>query len=117
VEVAEQVEHLCARERWPHRELAGHVRDASVQLDGVRPRIEVQHGRGAGGRMQQSQQQTQRGGLPGTVGPEVAEHLTAVQLEVEVIDGHHVAERLGEPLGAQHRVDGHPGNVLGSSGR
>ena len=54
----------------------------------------------AGGRGDQAEQHPQGGRLAGAVGAEEAGHRALVDLEVELVDGEHVAEALGEPLHA-----------------
>ncbi len=55
---------------------------------------------------QQGGEHLEHRGLPGAVGPEHAEHLATVHLEVDAVDGAHVAEGLDEPPGVDSRVGG-----------
>jgi len=57
----------------------------------------------AGGRGDQAEEHPQGGRLAGAVGAEKAGHRPLVDLEVELVDGEHVAEALGEPLHADRR--------------
>src|SRR5207245_2522657 len=60
----------------------------------------------------QGTEQSQRGGLPGTVRPEEAEHLSLVDLEIDAVHRDELAESLGQLVGAQHRL--HVGSLWGS---
>ena len=73
-------------------DLAGRVGELAVG-----PAVD---GGGAGGRGDQAEQHAQGGRLAGAVGAEEAGDRPLVDLEVEVVDGEHVAEALGEPVHA-----------------
>ena len=96
-ELPEQVDHLAPRQVGPQRDVAGDVGEAAVEGDGVVPRVAVEQGGVARVGPQQAEQNPDGGGLPGAVGPEEAVDLARGDLEVEVVEGEHVAERLGQP--------------------
>src|SRR6185436_3954031 len=78
---------------------------ASLALD----RLAHQPGLPAG-RLEQAGEQLERGGLAGAVGPEVAEDLAPLHLEVQLLDaagdleGPGVAIELGEPAGENRQL-------------
>ena len=59
--------------------------------------------RGALGGRQQPGEHLHRGGLAATIGAEKAENLSALDAEVDVIDGGECAESLGQPMGFDRR--------------
>ena len=69
-------------------------------LDGVTLTVEPEDLGATSGRVDEPEQQSDGGGLPGAVGPEVPEDLARSDLEIEVAQGVHRAVALGEPLGA-----------------
>ena len=109
VQLAEEPEHLGARQRRPQVRLAGHVGQALVDEPGVAPDVEVEDPRPAGRRVDQAEQEGDRGRLAGPVRAEVAEHLALLDLEVERVEHGRVAVPLRQPLGADRRR--HPDSI------
>ena len=66
----------------------------------------------AGGRGDQAEEHPQGGRLAGAVGAEEAHDRPGVDLEVELVDGEHVAEALGEALDADGRHGVPPWDVV-----
>jgi hypothetical protein len=73
----------------------------------VAHRIESEHAHGPGVGPAQSLDALDRGRLAGAVGPDEAEHLAGGEIQVEPVDGHAVAVRLGQS------ADGDDGCVIG----
>ena len=92
----EQVDGLAAREIRPEADIAGHVRDAPVQLDGVAPRVAAEDGRAAAARADEAEQHADGGGLPRAVRAEETVHLAGCDLEVESVECTYAAESLLE---------------------
>jgi hypothetical protein len=96
---AEQVDHLAAGQVRPQRHVAGHVRQPTVQRDRVVPGIAAEQPGRAGVGAHQAEQDTDGGGLPGTVGAEEAMHFTGPHGQVESVQGAHLPERLDQSVG------------------
>ena len=100
---AEEVEGLGAGERGPEIGLAGHVGQAPMRLDRLASAVEPEDLGPAGARPGQPQEEANGGGLPGAVGPQVADNLTLGDLEIEVLQGVDVAVALGQTFGPDGR--------------
>ena len=103
-QAAEQVDRLAAGEVRPDRDVARHVRDATVQCGGLGPRVAAEERRLASRRTGQPQQDAERGGLPGAVRSEEAVDLAGVDREVESVEGDGAPEPLLEASGADDGV-------------
>ena len=98
VEVAaqppEQVDHLAAAQLRPQRDVAGYVREPSVQRDRVAPRVAAEEHGPSGVDAEQTEQHADGGGLARAVRPEEAVHLAGPHLEVEAVERPRRPERL-----------------------
>src|SRR6478735_10801445 len=111
----EEVDRLAPRQVRPYAHIAGDVRDAPVDLDGVAPRLETEDGCLAPGLARESQQDPDRGGLARPVGSEEPVHLALVDGEVESVEGVDAAVVLGEAARADdcgHGADGTPDSQI-----
>ncbi len=84
-------------------DVARQVADAGAQFDAVTTGVEAEHGRRARRGPQQIEQQPDRGGLPGPVGSEEAEHLADAHVELEPVERERVAEPLRQRSGGDRR--------------
>ncbi len=107
-QIAQQPQDLQAGQLRPQRDITGDVTEVPVRARDVIHR-DTHHPRPAGVRMDQMQQQPDRGGLPGTVGTEEPEHLAPLDHQVKPIQCQDVAEALGQPLRTNRRRNGHSG--------
>ena len=73
--------------------------DVPQRLDLVAGHAVVDHRRVAARRVDEAADHADRRRLAGAVGPEKAEHVAAVDGEVEAVDGQGVAEPLGQVVG------------------
>ena len=96
-QAAEQVDRLAAGEVGPQVDVAGHVGEPAVELDGVGPRVAAQQADLAGVGAQEAEQDADGGRLAGAVGTEEAVHLARLDGQVEPVERAHVAEGLDEP--------------------
>ncbi len=92
----EQVDGLATAQVGPQLDVARHVGETLVRLDGTVPRVQAEHAHGAGVGPQQTEQDPQGGGLAGPVGAEEAVHLSGTDGQVESVEGAGGAERLLE---------------------
>jgi hypothetical protein len=106
-QLAQVVEDHRARQLRIQAEVTGEVADAAADLQGVGVRVETQQRCGARGGADEVQQQPHRGRLPGAVGAQEAEHLTALHLEVQLEEAPSGAEVLREPVGGDGGAVGH----------
>src|SRR5262249_51006407 len=103
----EQTERLGAGEGGPEGGLAGHVREAPMDLRRAPPRVEAEERRAPRGRRDEPEQQTYRRGFAGAVGAQIPEDLAPDDLQVEVLEGVLLAVALGQPAGADDGGVGH----------
>ena len=89
---AQQMQGLGSGERRPQRHLARDVREARVRGDRVAVRVETEDLRAPVGRSQQTEEQADRHGLPGTVRSEVTQRFADRDVEVERVQRLDVAE-------------------------
>jgi len=73
--------------------------DPEPHVTRLRADVEPGHGRPTGGGGHQGAQHSDRGGLPGAVGPEEPVDLSAADLEVDLVDGDELVERADQRLG------------------
>jgi hypothetical protein len=92
----EQVDGLPAGQVGPQLDVAGDVGEAAVQCDGVVPGIAAEQPGGPGVGAQQTQQNTDGGGLARAVGAEEAVDLAGLHREVESVQGPGLAEGLDQ---------------------
>src|SRR5581483_1998221 len=83
-DVAEEVQRLGAGERGPEVHIAGDEGQRAVGGDGIGLAVDAEDLRPAGRGPDEPEQQPDRRGLAGAVGPEIAEDLTARHLEIEL---------------------------------
>jgi hypothetical protein len=104
VDARVEAEVLVDGEVVVEREALGHVADRRLHPLGIAAQVDAEDFPLPLRRLQDPAQHAQRGGLAGAVGPEEPVQLALAHAEVEVIDGDHLAEPLGEPA----RQDGVP---------
>ena len=85
-EPAEVVDDLAAGEVRPQADVAGHVGDAMVQLDGIEPGVAAEESDVAAVVAQQAEQRADGDRLAGPVGAEVAVHLAGAHLDVQPVE-------------------------------
>ncbi|MNT37210.1 hypothetical protein D3C72_1733370 [compost metagenome] len=85
-------------------ELLRHVADAPLQGFGVVGDLAAEHFDLAGAGQQQAAEHADGGGLAAAIGAEEAEHLGAVDVQVQPVDGGELAEALGQAACADHRL-------------
>ena len=100
----EQVQRLGTGQRGPEVGFPGDVGEAAVRLHRSGPAVEAEDLAAPRRGLRQAQQEADRRRLAGAVGAEVADHLARPDLEVEIVERHHVAEALGEAIGADCHV-------------
>jgi len=100
-EPAQEVDHLATGEGGPQRHVAGYVGQPPVQVHRVEPRITTKDTHGTRVGPQEAEQETQRRGLPGSVGSQEPMDLPEGHAQVEL------AEHLGpaEALDQADNVD------------
>lgn len=104
----EGVELLLACQAVREAKVAGEVADVLVRLHRSPPRVDPEHGRPAAGRADEPEQQPDRCALAGAVRPQVPEHLSLLDAQVEVADGDDgVVVGLRETEGLDRRATGH----------
>ncbi len=92
----QQVDRLASGQVRPEVDVAGNVRDAAVQVDGIAPRIAIEQADGPAVGAQQPEQDADGDGLAGAVRAEEPVDLTGAHLEVEPVEGSGGTERLDE---------------------
>ena len=100
LDATQQVQRLLARQRGPQVDLARHVRDAAMRLDGIGLAVDAEDLRPSRRRADQPQQQAERGRLPRAVRTQVAEHLALRYLDVQGHQRVRGAEGLRQILGS-----------------
>ena len=96
VDPAEQVERLGTGQRRPQVGFPGHVGEAPMRLDGLALAVEAEDLAAPRRRLREAEHETDRRRLAGSIGAEVPDHLPRRDLEVEMVERHHVAEALGQ---------------------
>jgi hypothetical protein len=109
----ERVELLVTRQSVGEAEVTRQVADLPVCLDRCSPRVDTEDRRAAGSRSDQPEQEPDGGALARPVGPQVAEHLAALDAEVEVDQrANRLVVRLREGKGLDRRGGGHPAPIV-----
>jgi hypothetical protein len=101
-QAGEEVDDLAARQLGPQVDVARHVRQAAVELDGVAPGIAAQQGELAGVGAEQAEQDPDRGRLAGAVRSEEAVDRARRDVEVQAVEGSGGAEPLDQPGDRDH---------------
>ena len=98
VQPAEQVDNLSAGKVRPEGDVAGHVGETPVQPGRVPPGVAAQQPRLAAVRLQQAEQNPERGRLASAVRPQEGVHLAGPDGEVQAGEGARGAEALLQPV-------------------
>ena len=93
-------------------EVAGEEADPAADLEALLAGVEAEHGRRAGRRPDEVEEQAHRRRLPGAVRAEEAEHLTAFDLEVQVEQTVPLPEVLRESARADGGVGRHRNHAM-----
>ena len=100
----ERVELLAGGHPVVQPQLAGEVADPAPRLDALAPGVEPEHGRAARRRVDQVEQEPDRRALARPVRAEIAEHLAALDAQVEPDERAGLSlVGLGEPAGLDGR--------------
>src|SRR5574338_638016 len=97
-------EILLHREVVVQAELLRHVADAAPNAFGIDRHVHARHLRASGRRLHEAAEHANGCRLAGPVRPQQAEHLAAVDGEVQPVHRHQRSERLAEALGANGRA-------------
>ena len=104
VDPPEEVQRLGTGQGRPQVGLPGHVGEAPVRLHRAGLAVEAEDLAAPRRRPREAQHETDRRRLAGAVGAEVADHLPGRDLEVEMIERHHLAEALRQAFGSHSQV-------------
>ena len=100
VDVAQQLERVAQRQIPPQlRPLAEHDADAQREARTVGHRPETAHAHRAAARRQHAGHHLERGRLAGAVRADVADHLAAIDREIDAVDRRDRPARTAEPPG------------------
>src|SRR5699024_6424421 len=103
---AKEIQDLAAGQAGPQGDVTRDVGQSVVEVGRLAPRVTTEQANGAGIVSHEAEQDTQRGGLSGTVGPEEAVHLSRVHVQVQPAQGGRGTEAFDES-GDLYRGGGH----------
>ena len=93
---------LAAGQPWPQGHFGRNIRESPMEFLWLDPRIGTEETCGASVWLEQSEQDTQRGGFSCTVGPEEAVNATLIHMEGEPIEGTGGAEGFDDIVEIDH---------------